>query len=333
MFEIGKSTLLVIYLLITTCLMRSESFAQSDTIRFKNQVFERTVMRTVTYLEKSNEKLQMDIYQPEGDTKVSRPMVLYVHGGGFSGGDRAHPNHVAFCKELAKKGYVTASMSYSLVRKGKSFNCDTQASDKIETFKLAANDIASATKYLLEHQQELGISTKQIVIAGSSAGAEGVLHAAYWNVGRKIDNVNILPEGFRFGGVISMAGALIDEKFITSHSAIPSQFFHGTCDNLVPYGTASHHYCDYGKSGYLTIYGGKSLADRLQILNKGYYLVTGCDGAHEWNDLPIRSHTDLITDFLYYDVIQGQFRQIHTVKFKEDSTCNIKVAELPTQCH
>ena len=36
---------------------------------------------------------------------------------------------------------------------------------------LAVEDLFSATSYLIEHQEELGIAPSNIVVAGSSAGA------------------------------------------------------------------------------------------------------------------------------------------------------------------
>ena len=35
--------------------------------------------------------LRLDLYQPRGDTQTKRPALVWVHGGGFSGGDKADP--------------------------------------------------------------------------------------------------------------------------------------------------------------------------------------------------------------------------------------------------
>lgn len=299
--------------------------------RYQNEVFENTNRKTVIYLDKGDEKLAMDIIVPAADTAKSRPVVLYVHGGGFSGGKRDHPNHIKFCETLARMGYVTITMSYSLVMKGKSFSCDQLAEVKIKTFRSVAQDIAHATNYLLKNKTELGINEAQIVLAGSSAGAEAVLHAAYWKASWQNDGKIILKDDFQFGGVISMAGAIIDANLISAESAVPTQLFHGTCDNLVPYAMASHHYCDYEQKGYLLLYGANSIANRLGQLQKGYFLVTGCNGGHEWNDLPIREYIQLITDFLYTDVIAGEFRQLHIVK-RNGRNCTNESATLPSEC-
>lgn len=299
--------------------------------RYLEEVFENTTRKTVVYQEKPGEKLAMDIFMPANDKVTDRPVLLYVHGGGFSGGRRDHPNHIKFCEALAKKGYVAITMSYSLVMKGKSFSCDQLAEAKVKTFRSAALDIAHATRYLVDNKSELGINDTQIVLAGSSAGAEAVLHAAYWKDTWKKDGKMILDGDFSYGGVISMAGAILDTKLITSASAIPTQLFHGTCDKLVPYATAPHHYCDYEEQGYLILHGAQSIANHLNQLQKSYYLVTGCNGGHEWSSLPILEYNHLITEFLYTDVLGGTFRQLHVVE-SNARDCTNASATIPSEC-
>jgi predicted esterase len=63
-----------------------------------------------------------------------------------------------------------------------------------------------------------------------------VLHAAFWP-----ETQQALPADFKYGGLISMAGAIFDLALINEQSAMPIQLFHGSCDNLVPYGSAPHH--------------------------------------------------------------------------------------------
>ena len=56
----------------------------------------------------------MDIYTPEGDIEVNRPLILYLHGGSYYGGNKSMTDCVDFCETMAKKGYVTASLNYRL---------------------------------------------------------------------------------------------------------------------------------------------------------------------------------------------------------------------------
>ncbi|MTI19826.1 alpha/beta hydrolase [Fulvivirga sp. RKSG066] len=276
--------------------------------RYKDLVFDQVDVSTVTYLSESDTDLQMDIYQPYDDDISQRAVLVYVHGGGFAGGKRDEPKIITFCEDMARRGLVVVSMSYTLTMRGQSFGCNQLAGNKLATFKQVGQEIGAAVAYLHEHRSELRLDMGNIVLSGSSAGAEAVLHAAYWPETKKA-----LPTDFTYGGVISMAGAIFDLQLINKRSAIPTQLFHGTCDNLVPYGSAPHHYCDEGNPGYLMLHGGISIANRLKELEKGYFLVTGCNGGHEWNDLPMFDYKAEIADFIYSDVINHRTSQIHEV--------------------
>jgi len=147
----------------------------------------------VKYAEKSGASLEMDIYLPGEDYK-GYPLILFVHGGGFSEGRRDDPRYVQFAENLADKGYPVASITYRLTMKGRSFGCDQPAENKIATFRAAAEDIWDATRFLHDNARVFGfMAPPPIVLCGSSAGAEAVLHAAYWPEA-------LLPEGFRYAG-------------------------------------------------------------------------------------------------------------------------------------
>jgi hypothetical protein len=49
-------------------------------------------------------------------------LVIFVHGGGFSGGTR--DGGYAFCKYMAQNGYAAATITYTLYMKNKKFSCD-----------------------------------------------------------------------------------------------------------------------------------------------------------------------------------------------------------------
>jgi len=292
--------------------------------RYRKAIFEEVEKSTHFYAFKAGEELLLDFYQPKGDEMQERPLLLYVHGGGFSGGQRDGANIQRFCEKLAKRGFTVASMSYRLTMKGEEagFGCDQAAANKIKTFQAAVEDIRDATSLLLEQKEKFRIDPATVIIGGSSAGAEAVVHAAYWTDEDLLEDSPTLPEDFRYAGVISMAGALVDTALITQNSAIPTQLFHGTCDNLVPYASAPHHYCSEEDAGYLMLHGGLTITNRLQEIGKPYYLVTGCTGGHEWAGKPLNDHEEEIVEFILVDVMQGQFRQIHE-KYEQGKSCDV----------
>lgn len=71
------------FLLTIAMLAFSPLLAQE---RYRDVVFSDVSRTTHTHADKGDEKLQLDAFRPEGDTEENRPLLLYVHGGGFSGG-------------------------------------------------------------------------------------------------------------------------------------------------------------------------------------------------------------------------------------------------------
>lgn len=284
------------------------SFAQD---RYTADIFDEIRVETATYATKDGENLDMDIYLPQNDYEPERATIIYVHGGGFSGGQRDGENIKAFCTRLANYGYVVASISYRLTRKGtpEGFGCDCPATDKLNTIYAASEDLQDAAFFLIENRHQYSINPQQIILSGSSAGAETVLYTAYqppYCYGLDSGPVS-------FAGVIGMAGAIPDTTAIYDESAIPSLLFHGTDDNLVPYGTAPHHYCDEDSEGYWILHGSETIAEKLDQLEVPYWLHTSCGAAHEINISPVNDYFDEIIEFCSEFAIEKNGDQRHTI--------------------
>lgn len=285
--------------------------------RYKDILFDYVKVKTYTYATKDSEDLNLDVYMPASDTVTKRAVYLFVHGGGFSGGSRDGGIIPEFCKNITRRGYVTVSMSYRLTRKDKPsrFGCDCPAEDKLNTFMSAVEDIHDATTFLIKNQEKFGINSQMIILSGSSAGAEAVLNAAFepWKIN---------GQTFKYEGVISFAGAIPDTSVITKETAIPSLMFHGTCDNLVPYATAPHHYCNKKSSGFLILSGSYSIAEKLKQLNKPYWLHTTCGGNHSIAGTPLTEYLHEILYFCHHFIIKGTNEQIRTVIPGNQGNCD-----------
>lgn len=288
--------------------------------RYKEEITDSVKMDTYTYAFKDNQSLDLDVFTPAFDNQTNRPLILYMHGGGFSGGARNEPGIREFCKRLARHGYVAVTMSYRLTRAGTAtaFGCDCTAKDKLNTFNEAVEDIQDATFFLIKNRDKIGIDPHKIILSGSSAGAEGVLNAAY-----QPPSCYGLESGpVSYAGVISMAGAIPDTSRIYEESAIPSLLFHGTCDDLVPYASASHHYCKPDQPGYLILHGAYTIAQKLKQTRTPYWLYTYCNAAHEIAGIPMTSNFDDIIDFCYSFVLNKNAEQRVTVKKSDLTPCN-----------
>lgn len=264
-----------------------------DSVRYLNPVFDSVTIATHSYVFKQKEELKLDIYQPYGDTLTNRPLVLLVHGGAFMMGARDRPLYIDYCTALAKRGYVAVSMSYRLTMKGKSFGCDQEAEVKLKAMLDAADDIWDATSFLIKEAKELNIDPKNISLVGSSAGAEAVLHAVFMN-----------SNTFKYSTLVSYAGAMKDTSLITKKNVIPTLLIHGTCDDIVPFGSAIHRYCALTDKGALPLDGSRSIADRILHLGGNYEMVTAIGGGHIMATIGMEDFFDDTVRFLFANTVQ-----------------------------
>ncbi|MGB0423518.1 MAG: T9SS type A sorting domain-containing protein, partial [Flavobacteriales bacterium] len=136
------------------------------------------------------EPLVMDVYEPEGDTATSRPLMLYFHTGNFlptpanqsPSGTRTDSTTVEICERFAKMGYVVASCSYRL---GWNPTAETQ-DDRVNTLINAAyrgvQDARTAVRWfrknVAENGNEFGIDPTKVAMFGQGTGGYITLAAA-----------------------------------------------------------------------------------------------------------------------------------------------------------
>lgn len=104
-------------------------------------------------------KHRLDLLLPaEGKHRPGRPMLIWIHGGGWSFGDKddAFGLYTKYCRILAQNGVATANVSYRLSPQ----------------FKHPAHieDVAAATAWVIQHAGELGFEAKAVFVSGHSAG-------------------------------------------------------------------------------------------------------------------------------------------------------------------
>jgi len=106
-----------------------------------------------------NKQNSFDIYYPK-DTKqeVTYPLIVWVHGGGFVGGDKQMTRYYA--TTLANEGYVVAAINYS------------KAPDV--NYPVPVEQLADFTSYISkeENYQDYPIDIHSLFFAGDSAGAQ-----------------------------------------------------------------------------------------------------------------------------------------------------------------
>ena len=198
---------------------------------------------TLEYSRKDTSALFMDIYSPvEGSvTEIDgrrKPTILYIFGGGFMEGNRRDGTAMEWFRDLTDDGYGVVAIDYRLGLKGVRGVTASEFVVLLErAINLAVEDLFSATSYLIEHRDDLGIDPSALVVAGSSAGAITALQAEY-EICNGTPVASVLPEGFNYAGVMSFAGAILVKggsiEYARRHPC-PTMMLHGTDDDLVPY--------------------------------------------------------------------------------------------------
>lgn len=197
---------------------------------------------TYMFVERDSLQLFMDVYYPaDGSvTKVDgvdKPTILFVFGGGFKGGRRDTDSARRWFKILADEGYTVAAIDYRLGLKDATEVGLKQAGLLYHAIQIAVEDLFSATNFIIANRDEVDIDPDNIVIAGSSAGAITVLQADY-EICNGTELASVLPEGFRYAGVMSFSGAVFSRNGAVRyrlHEPSPTLMFHGTADGIVPY--------------------------------------------------------------------------------------------------
>ncbi len=271
---------------VASVLVNTASFSQSN-----------VQVQTIPFAIVDGQELNFDIYYPKNIGEKPMPVMVWMHGGGFSVGSRDNTPDVQFMQEVSKRGYIAISVSYRLLRKGKAsgFGCDCAAEEKRRVFREASKDFWQALIYINEHAEELHIDRNYIMIGGSSAGAEGVLNAVYntdW-VYSKTDVNYDKAKQVPIAGVLSLAGAIVDVRYVTETS-VPAIFYHGTKDKLVPYATAPHHYCSSEQAGYIWLDGAETIANKLATLQTPFILATFPNAGHEISGVPFNEMDQLM---------------------------------------
>lgn len=136
----------------TEMLLVSASRIAKRTTAFGNED-DLDITRNVRYAPSEQDAHLLDVYRLRG-TDTPRPIVLYVHGGGFM--MLSKETHWMFAHMFARAGYTVFSINYRLT--------------PAHPFPAGLQDAAQALLWVKEHAHEYGGDPNRIVIAGESAG-------------------------------------------------------------------------------------------------------------------------------------------------------------------
>ncbi|MDP7273358.1 MAG: carboxylesterase family protein [Candidatus Marinimicrobia bacterium] len=218
--------------------------------------------------------LDMDIYEPAGDTITNRPVIIFIHSGAFFTGNNEADDVVALSVASAKRGYVAVSMNYRL-----GLNVLSSYSGERAVYR-GVQDASAAIRYLREHHTDYGIDYEKIFIWGTSAGSFIGLHLTFTEDDERTESTfgggedpdlgcincegNDYEHDSKPNAVISCWGAIGDLNWIDQHNNTPTIMFHGTSDAVVPFNSGYPFTIDI----FLPlVYGSNLIHNRLNELN------------------------------------------------------------------
>ena len=208
--------------------------------------------------------LKLDVYIPENNSE-NRPVFLFIHGGGFSGGSKQQSQINNWANYYTSRGWVFISIDYRL--KGHKGTVPKQWIDytvnvpkaKAAQFLAvypAVRDAKAALRWIIANAKTYHIDTNYITVGGGSAGAVTAIGAGISNPEDFRDEIkpnqdptlaSTNPEqSYQIRTIVDLWGskaALDILKEVFGHQRFdsndPSLFIaHGTKDPTVPFSSA-----------------------------------------------------------------------------------------------
>jgi acetyl esterase/lipase len=163
--------------------------------------------RTITniyYAGTSSSSQALDLLLP-ANARLPLPLVIRMHGGGFSSGDKGGEESGAAAKAILAKGYALASVNYRLSGEA--------------PFPAGAQDVKAAVRWLRAHAAEYGLDSERFASWGESAGGYMAVM-----IGVTGDQATVFDDGSLGNpGVSSAVAAVVDWYGPTDLATMDSQ--------------------------------------------------------------------------------------------------------------
>ena len=213
-------------------------------VKFSQFVFDKvSIQKNILYKNNIPDGIKkkyyrFDWYEPEGDTTAYRPLIIWLHGGGFKFGKKTSAGTPVWSKTFARRGYACAAINYRLSKKHPLKNF----ADLVEGCADAIEDVEEAVAYFKQHYKQYRIDTNNIILAGNSAGGMIALQAVYsspFEMAKLLHKADsVLPARYihnpmHIAGIISCWGAVFDINWLQNNT-VPIVCIHGQRDRVVP---------------------------------------------------------------------------------------------------
>ena len=180
-----------------------------EVLKNEDIVYARGLAHTKTSSNPSAVPLRLDVYFPDGNS-TDRPVLMFIHGGGFTGGIKHKPEIVEMAEYYASRGWVYVSIDYRTTEELGDID-DMSQEEIIDYYQ------GIAPKEWIEHTFEGAESTKQIQQSVAMYAAQRDSKAALrWIVANadtySIDVDEIAVGGASAGSITTIALGISNES-------------------------------------------------------------------------------------------------------------------------
>jgi acetyl esterase/lipase len=246
-------------IVILVCFLSSFVFANDDAV---------IILKNIPYVTDGGERQQLDLYLPKNyeSAKKALPLVLAIHGGGWTNGSKNVKKIVEWSHFFTENGYAVATINYRL---RPAFFMPAQIIDS-----------KSAVRWIKANAKKYNIDTNRIGAIGSSAGGHLVSLLGTSGQLKEFDQGENLNQTSEIQAVVDLCGPTDfllfrnekeraaglfgdkakDEQFIkkmspfhnVSEKSAPVLIIHAVDDKTVPIEQSRTFYKSLQKSGVET---------------------------------------------------------------------------------
>src|SRR5215470_13056765 len=111
------------------------------------------IVPNITYVTANNFEAKLDVYS-RADTQAPQPTIIYIHGGGWTGGAKETQLFNLF--PYLEMGWNAVNVEYRLAR--------------VSEAPAAVEDCLCALRWIIKNAKQYGFDTSKLVVSGGSAG-------------------------------------------------------------------------------------------------------------------------------------------------------------------
>ena len=211
-------------------------------------------VETCVYKKTGDLELKLDLYHPDSH-EWQNAVIVFAHGGGWISGSRSQPKNVSWCRFIASKGFYVASVDYR-------FAFTNTMDDILE-------DFSDAVSWIRTEGPDRGISSRNIILIGLSAGGHLALTYAAYNTAESMTKATAGVRGvvayyapsdlrdlfspedksllarFGAGSAVKTLPRFDEEAYLRyspinwfTEKMVPVLAVHGRADEIVPYSSS-----------------------------------------------------------------------------------------------